>query len=990
MIAQVENLLKKVFGSSNDRALKKIQPLVDRVNGLEPKMKGSSDDELRALTAAFKRRLDAGEPLDNLLPEAFAGVREVSRRVMGMRHFDVQLIGGIVLHQGKVAEMKTGEGKTLVATLPVYLNALEGKGVHVVTVNDYLASRDADWMSPIYNFLGLSVGKILSNERNDQTKRAAYASDVTYGTNNEFGFDYLRDNMKFRAEQYVQRGHNFAIVDEVDSILIDEARTPLIISGPVGESVEAYYLVDAVIPMLQLELDYTVDEKNRQVHLTDDGVDKLEKKLGVDNLYDPHNLEVLHHVNQALRAHTLFKRDRDYVVEGGQVVIIDEHTGRKMHGRRWSDGLHQAVEAKERLKVQEESQTYATITFQNLFRMYKKLAGMTGTAETEAAEFHNIYKLDVAMIPTNLPIRRRDEDDIVYRTQEEKFGKVIEDIESCHSRGQPVLVGTTSVEKSEIVSRMLTRKGIPHELLNAKQHEREGHIVAQAGRIGAVTISTNMAGRGTDIKLGGNPDALAKDAANPLTDPAEYEAALAQHRARCEAERKRVLEVGGLRIIGTERHESRRIDNQLRGRSGRQGDPGSSKFYLSLEDDLLRIFGSDKILAWMDKMGIQDDEPIQHRWITSSIENAQKRVEGQNFNMRKNLLEYDDVLNQQRKIVYEVRRKALTGEAIRDMVIEAIDGVVDDIMDDCVVAGVRPDEWDIPGLRERLNRILGIQWSETDEELRDTARLEIQSRMLREAKALFEAKEQELSVETSNQIARQLLLQFTDQLWKDHLLAMDRLRDGVSLRGYGQRNPLLEYKKEGFNMFLLMTALRDEAVISRILRVKLQAPPDASEAIRQAIARQGGNPAVLTGDNLADEDDVVDASFGGDDGMEAPEPSVPGYAPAEPAAPPPPPRLPAMGAEARAVARAMGIRRNDPCPCGSGKKFKKCCYSPDDDGEAEEAVAAAPEQAAEAQAPVESSVEEQAAEPAAPPEAESQADADTAEQTPTDEAPVTA
>ncbi|MEN9784811.1 MAG: hypothetical protein RLZZ299_75, partial [Pseudomonadota bacterium] len=661
---------RRVFGTRADRLIRGMQPVIARINDLEPGLQALSDEALRGKTGEFRQRLDNGASLDDLLPDAFAVVREAGRRTMNMRHFNVQLVGGMVIHRGMVAEMKTGEGKTLVATAPVYLNALGGKGVHVVTVNDYLAMRDAEWMGRIYRFLGLSVGTILSNERNEGIKRAAYAADITYGTNNEFGFDYLRDNMKFRLEDMVQRGHNFAIVDEVDSILIDEARTPLIISGPTNDSIDQYYVIDQIVPLLQKDLDFTVDEKSRAVSLTDEGVDKVEARLGVGNLFETQNMEALHHVNQALKAHFVFKRDKDYVVSDGKVVIVDEHTGRLMQGRRWSDGLHQAVEAKERVKIEAESQTYATITFQNYFRMYGKLAGMTGTADTEAEEFGNIYKLEVVPIPTNRSVQRVDHHDIVYKTQREKFERVLQELEECYARKQPVLVGTTSVEKSELVARMLQKKGIPHEVLNAKNHAREAEIVAQAGRLGAITISTNMAGRGTDIKLGGDPEGLARLAlvqraqagdpeatailadlqartlkgAPPPTPGADnpvWAALLAETRAQVDVEREQVMKAGGLHILGTERHESRRIDNQLRGRSGRQGDPGSSRFYLSLEDDLLRIFGSDKIIVWMERMGLEDDEPIEHRWITASIENAQKKVEGHNFNIRKNLLEYD-------------------------------------------------------------------------------------------------------------------------------------------------------------------------------------------------------------------------------------------------------------------------------------------------------------------------------------------------------------
>ncbi|MCP4804356.1 MAG: preprotein translocase subunit SecA [Proteobacteria bacterium] len=914
----LENLFKKVFGTSNDRTLKKLQPMVDKINGIEPTMKAKSDAELCGMTAEFKQRIENGASLDDLMPEAYACARETSVRTLGMRPFDVQLIGGIAMHQGKVAEMKTGEGKTLCATLPLYLNALAGKGCHLVTVNDYLAKRDAEWMGAIYGALGMSTGSILSGERNDRIKRAAYACDITYGTNNEFGFDYLRDNMKFRAEDYTQRDHFFGIVDEVDSILIDEARTPLIISGPTNQSVDKYYVIDQVVPLLQDELDYLVDEKGRSVHLTDDGVDKVENKLGIDNLYDPHNMEILHHVNQALKAHTVFKRDKDYVVREGKVVIVDEHTGRLMHGRRWSDGLHQAVEAKEKLKIENESQTYATITFQNLFRMYDKLAGMTGTAETEAPELANIYDLEVVIIPTNRPLVRDDEDDIVYRTQEEKFQVVLADIVEANKRGAPVLVGTTSVEKSELVSRMLKRKDIPHNTLNAKQHAREGHVVSQAGRLGAVTISTNMAGRGTDIKLGGNPEEMTKDLIDPKVDPEGFKAKLVELEAQCAAEREKVLAAGGLRIIGTERHESRRIDNQLRGRAGRQGDAGSSKFYLSLEDDLLRIFGTDKMMAFMDKMGMRDEEPIEHPWISKSIENAQKKVEGHNFNIRKNLLEYDDVLNQQRKLVYALRRRILTGEDadLREIALEAVTGVVEDIMDDCAQEGVNPEEWDITGLRERCTRIFPIEFEEEDDALRDFAHIELRERIQAEGVALYEAKETELGPEAARQIERMLLLQFTDQLWKDHLLAMDRLRDGIGLRGYGQRNPLLEYKKEGFSMFMMMTALRDESVVSRLLRVQLT--PQAEAAAESGDKRTAQRVAQGALEQKAPEKAALPEGLSAEQNAAA----------AKAAAPTAPKQVarPEAGEPARLFAAASGLRRNDPCPCGSGSKYKKCCY----------------------------------------------------------------
>ena len=932
MFEALTKLTKRLFGDANERELKKIQPIVSRVNELEPAWQKLSDEQLAAKTADFKQRLENGEPLDDLLPEAFATVRETGRRVMGMRHYDCQLIGGTVLHQGKIAEMRTGEGKTLVATLPVYLNALAGKGVHVVTVNDYLAERDAEWMSPLYNFLGMEVGTILSGERNDQIKRHAYTRDITYGTNNEFGFDYLRDNMKFSLDQQVQqRGHHFAIIDDVDSILIDEARTPLIISGPMNADVELYSIIDAVIPMLQNDVDFVVDEKGRSVTLTDDGISQIEGKLGIDNLYDPHNMEVLHHVNQSLKAHYLFKRDKDYVVRDGQVVIVDEFTGRLMSGRRWSDGLHQAVEAKEKVPVQQESQTYATITFQNLFRMYDKLAGMTGTAATEAAEFAEIYDLETMVIPTNKPIARRDHDDIIYKTQMEKFAAAVDEIAVINERGQPVLVGTTSVERSEIVSRLLQRRGIPHEVLNAKNHAREAMIVAQAGRKGSITISTNMAERGTDIKLGGNPEAMAADEHDPDTDTENYEAALAVYEEQCRLEREEVLSAGGLYIIGTERHESRRVDNQLRGRSGRQGDPGDSRFYLSLEDELLRIFGSDKITVWMERMGLEDDEPIEHRWISSSVENAQRKVEGHHFNSRKNLLEYDDVMNYQRKGVYEIRNRALRGENILEMVREAAKNIVGDIMDDYLGEGLHPEHWNLEGMRTNMERVFGVTYdSESDEEMRDHSREELRQRLLDEAQGTIDAVMQrfrdaaaeagdegeEDDDHTFREYARMLLLQYTDNLWKDHLLALDRLRQGVGLRGYGQRNPLLEYKREALQMYMMMSAMRDEQLVSQLVRTQPQVAQAAANAPNQKrAARQ------LVKGNFKPASEVFS---GGGDGAAAATPApLPPMAPPKPAAPPP---RPSPGEQARMFAHQLQVRRNDPCPCGSGKKYKKCCY----------------------------------------------------------------
>jgi len=957
----LKNIVGKVFGSRSKRALRKLQPTIVRINDLEKVMQAKSDADLKALTPDFKQRIDNGASLDDLLPEAFAAVREVGKRTLNMRHFDVQLLGGMVIHNGMVAEMKTGEGKTLVATLPVYLNALAGKGVHVITVNDYLASRDADWMATIYNFMGMGVGKVLSGRRDPAEKQKAYNADITYGTNNEFGFDYLRDNMKFRIEDYVQRDPFFAIIDEVDSILVDEARTPLIISGPTNQDVEKYRIIDNVIPLLQAEIDYVVDEKSRSVHLTDDGVDRVELKLGLENLYDPHNMEILHHVNQALKAHTIFKRDRDYVVRDGKVMIVDEHTGRLMSGRRWSDGLHQAIEAKEKLNVESESQTYASITYQNYFRMYDKLAGMTGTAETEEEEFQKIYNLDVRVIPTNKPIVRKDEDDIIYKTQSEKFRAVLDELDERHSNGQPILVGTTSVEKSEIVSRLLRQRGLKHEVLNARNHAREAEIVIQAGRIGAITVSTNMAGRGTDIKLGGDPEGLARLEADPATQPEAHAAALEKFQAQCSAEKEKVLAAGGLHILGTERHESRRIDNQLRGRSGRQGDPGSSRFFLSLEDDLLRIFGTDKMIGWMERMGLEDDEPIEHRWINSSIENAQKKVEGHNFNIRKQLLEYDDVMNLQRRAIYDMRRKALRGEDVREMIMQSIEQLADDVMDENIDARMHPDEWDIKGLKAGVDRIFDVTWEEDENEIRDMAVEELRGRIISDALERYEAKETEMGTDGLRQVERMLLLQFTDQFWKDHLLAMDRLRDGIGLRGYGQRNPLLEYKREGTDMFMLMNSLRDEAVISRLMRLEARADQQVptlnkSNARRLAAQTPGQAPFRLPqpGEIAARARQQAEQAR-----QAAPAQGQPLGVPAQ-TTPAPAPRRPQKGAEARAFALENGLRRNDPCPCGTGLKFKKCCYK-----KGEKKPAPAPE----APAPEAAAPEVTAAEAAAAPEA---------------------
>ena len=918
MFDSLSSLAKKIFGDANERELKRIHPLVTQINSVEPELEKLSDDQLAHRTVEFKQKLENGASLDDILVDAFATVREASKRTLRMRPYDCQLVGGVVLHQGKIAEMKTGEGKTLVATMPLYLNALREKGAHLVTVNDYLASRDAEWMGPIYKMLGMSVGVILSKEQRQSPilKQAAYGCDITYGTNNEFGFDYLRDNMKFSLAEYVQRGHEYAIIDEVDSILIDEARTPLIISGPMNADTNLYSAVDRVIPLLQNEVHFIIDEKNKNVTLTDEGIQRVEERLGVDNLYDIHNMEVLHHVSQSLKAHHVFKRDRDYVVRSNEVVIVDEFTGRLMPGRRWSDGLHQAVEAKEKVNVQRESQVYATITFQNLFRMYEKLAGMTGTAATEAAEFASIYDLDTLVIPTNQPVIRLDHDDIIYKTQMEKFRAVVDEIIVANERGQPVLVGTTSVEKSEIVSKLLKRREIEHEVLNAKNHLREALIVAQAGRKGAVTISTNMAGRGTDIKLGGNPAIMAQEEYDPEGQPEEYAKALAYYEEQVALECQEVLDAGGLYIIGTERHESRRVDNQLRGRGGRQGDPGASRFYLSLEDDLLRIFSSEKITVWMERMGLQDDEPIEHRWITRAVENAQKKVEGYHFNSRKNLLEYDDVMNYQRKGVYDLRRRALAGEAITEMIYESIESVVADIMDDFAMEGVHPEHWNIDGMRTNLERVFQITWEESDGELRDYSREEVQARILKETRGKMDDFVEVAQKEAFEEYARMLILHHTDALWKDHLLAIDRLRQGVGLRGYGQRNPLLEYKREAFQMFLMMAAQRDEMVLSNLYSTPAEVVTgSAARAPSKASARQ-----MAAGAFAAREKPLAIPAIPKDGPSDLPPVQV------SPTAPPPQPvERPAKGEEACAFAIEHGLKRNDPCPCGSGMKFKKCC-----------------------------------------------------------------
>jgi preprotein translocase subunit SecA len=878
-------ILKKIIGTKNERELKRIKPILEKVNSLEPAISRLRDNELQAKTGEFKRKIEQGATLDELLPEAFAVVREVAKRTLNMRHFDVQIIGGVVLHEGKIAEMKTGEGKTLVATLPVYLNALTGKGVHVVTVNDYLAKRDAEWMGTIYKFLGLSVGVIVHG-LDDRERKEAYNCDVTYGTNNEFGFDYLRDNMKFRIEDMVQKEFNYAIVDEVDSILIDEARTPLIISGPAEESTDKYYRINRIIPFLKKDEDFTLDEKSKTAALTEQGVAHSEKLLNVENLYDPREMETLHHIIQGLRAHHLFKRDTDYIVKDGQVVIVDEFTGRLMPGRRWSDGLHQAIEAKENVKIENENQTLATVTFQNFFRMYKKLAGMTGTADTEAAEFKKIYNLDVMVIPTNMPMIRIDHADMVYRTEKEKFNAVIEEIVELNKKGRPVLVGTISIEKSEILSKMLSRRGIKHNVLNAKHHEKEAMIIAQAGRLGAVTIATNMAGRGVDIILGGNPELLAKERITPETTPEEAERIRGEMRKVCEEEKKKVIELGGLHILGTERHESRRIDNQLRGRAGRQGDPGSSRFYLSLEDDLLRLFGSERISGMMQKLGMEEGVPIEHRWVTRAIANAQKKVEAHNFSIRKHLLEYDDVMNKQREIIYSHRKSVIANENLREEITAMAEELADSLAYLYANEKVASEEWDWKGLNESFYRIFNSKLNIDTQKQKEIEFTELKDLLLNEAKKTIDSKISELTEPIFQYISRVLLLQTIDMLWKDHLLSMDHLREGIGLRGYGQRDPLIEYKREAFEMFENMIYKIKEDTITKLMRVQIKAEEAVERviALRQARQRMNENrPAV---------------GFGGAQET-TPKPVT--------------------------VKGVKKVGRNDPCPCGSGKKYKKCC-----------------------------------------------------------------
>jgi preprotein translocase subunit SecA len=999
--------LESIFGSKNKRTLNKLQPRVEAIKGLRDTMQQKSDPELQQTTAELKQRLDNGASLDDILHEAFATIREAAWRVLKMEHFPVQLLGGMVLHQGKIAEMKTGEGKTLVATSPSYLNALTGKGVHVVTVNDYLARRDAEWMGQVHRFLGLSVGTIVHGI-DDYERQKAYNCDITYGQNNEFGFDYLRDNMKMSPDRMVQRGLNFAIVDEVDSILIDEARTPLIISGPAEESAELYETIDKIIPRLKRDVDFTVDEKARAAMLTDQGVERVEKLLSLDNLYDPKNIAYVHRVGQALRAHSLYKRDVNYLIEGGKIVIIDEFTGRKMPGRRWSDGLHQAIEAKEGVKIEEENQTLASVTFQNYFRMYGKLGGMTGTADTEAAEFHQIYKLDVVCIPTNKPMLRKDEPDLVYKNEKGKFKAVFEEIVESYEHGQPVLVGTTSVEKSEVLASMLKKKGVKFEVLNAKQHEREAHVVAQAGRKGAITISTNMAGRGTDIVLGGNAEEMAKSvlaAEGRESEPGQYEALLAKFQEQCAAEREEVLAAGGLKIIGTERHESRRIDNQLRGRAGRQGDPGASRFYLSLEDDLLRIFGAERITGFMERLGMEEDVPIEHSWVTNAIERAQKKVEGQNFDSRKNVLEYDDVMNQQRKTIYGLRKQILEGRyepelsekelkqgvspqvptesgawtyasltedlrpAIEELVDRAreeasqlaqgsgpageeaseiespppwrklrttlwrqtgalcdierrFDGDRDELIESiletvsasqvqqrerlCDLAetilgyvidthcppGTHSDDWDFDALHEALREQFAI-----DVEVPRSAgdQQELAEELWKPIEERISAREKELGRPFFLYFIRHFFLEEIDSQWIQHLKAMDQLREGIGLRGYGQRDPKREYKREGYELFQAMMQNIQSKAGEKIFRVQIQRKEDevpAMEAKRREM--QAIHPSA----------DGKSSTYGdaADGGKQA-----------------------AAKKPVTVKRDRPKVGRNDPCPCGSGKKYKKCC-----------------------------------------------------------------
>ena len=998
--------LKKLIPSKNEREVKKLAPRVQAINALEASISKLSDEELARQTVRFRERLGNGEPLDNLLPEAFATVRETGKRRMGMRHYDTQLIGGMVLNRGCISEMKTGEGKTLVATLPLYLNALEGRGAHLVTVNDYLARRDAEWMSRIYNFLGMSVGVIIPNLR-DGDRKTAYGSDITYGTNNEFGFDYLRDNMKFRFDQYVHRYFpppddlkddkarqkvlNFAIVDEVDSVLVDEARTPLIISGDPEQSSDWYHRVNAIIPFLRLDEDFTLDEKAHSVSLTETGVDKVEHRLKILNLYDAENILVLHHTNQALRAHYLYKKGQHYVVERDEVIIVDEFTGRKMEGRRWSDGLHQAVEAKEGVKVKEENQTLATITFQNFFRMYKKLSGMTGTAETEAEEFAKIYDLDVMVIPTNRPIQRTDHEDVIYKNEKEKLTAICKEIIEANKRGQPVLVGTTSVDKSEVISKVLNKNGIEHSVLNAKQHEREAFIIAQAGRSGGVTVATNMAGRGTDIMLGGNPEMMARQASGAESGE-EFEATLARFKTECAAEKEQVIAAGGLYIVGTERHESRRIDNQLRGRAGRQGDPGTSRFYLSLDDELMRMFGGDRIKKMMEFMKVPDDEPIEHPMVSRSVENAQKRVEGHNFDIRKNLLDYDDVMNMQRRTIYDLRRNVLEGKKTPKLVLECVGDVVHSVCDQHTSAETTPDQWDFDALEKDLREAFAFplevkrnphdfdelfkdtetkalaHYAEREARIRETIAGEWKSEQERaRALALQKAAAEGLPVPENlppievteevtkmaeakwRDVEREVYLKAIDRLWKIHLVAMDHLRAGVHLNAYAQKDPKLIYKMEGFDMFRALLVRISKDVCTPLYRMEVQTAEAQLQRLQQATAQQAQKQAARATEGRGLTPEQVEgmrravaqaqaAAAAKAQAAKAPPPAAPAQAKDEDDDDELPEELADEG-EARTASRPAPIQtvrrdrpkvgRNDPCHCGSGKKYKNCHFDQD-------------------------------------------------------------
>ncbi len=924
-----QNFLTKIVGKKSDRELKRLKPLVAEVGALEPEVRELEDGGLADRIRALRTRADNGEPLDDLMSEVFAVCREGARRTLGMRHFDVQLLGGAILHRGRIAEMKTGEGKTLVATLAAVLNALSDKGVHVVTVNDYLARRDSEWMGRLYKFLGLSVG-VIQHDLSDEQRRDAYAADITYGTNNEFGFDYLRDNMKFRAENFVHRTYprterdrdgkqverlfHYGIVDEVDSILIDEARTPLIISGPAEESADLYFTVDRVIPKLRRDLDFTVDEKSRSVTLTEEGVPKAEELLHVENLYEPGQMTLLHHLLQALRAHALYKREKDYTVKDGQVVIVDEFTGRLMPGRRWSEGLHQAVEAKENVKIERENQTLATITFQNYFRMYGKLAGMTGTAETEAAEFEKIYELDVVPIPTNRKLVRLEEPDVVFRTEREKLNALVEEIRTEQQRGRPILVGTTSIEKSERLSRLLKRGQVPHVVLNAKYHQREAEIVAQAGRSGSVTIATNMAGRGTDILLGGNPDEIAKarlrkEGVDWAEAPAEaWEGAVSRAREETKAAHDEVVELGGLHIVGTERHEARRIDNQLRGRAGRQGDPGSSRFFLSLEDDLMRIFGSDRMSGLMQRLGMEEGVPVEAGMVTRAIERAQKQVEAQNFSYRKHLLEYDDVMNKQRVAIYGLRRRILEGQDQREYVLDLARVAAESVVDTWLSTETDPDTWDYAGLREGIRGQYGFVPEPGDGfRFEELGREEMASLLEEAIPPRYAEKEEEMGPELMRIQERYIMLHVVDSQWKDHLYSMDHLKQGIGLRGYGQRNPLIEYKKESFGLFEEMWD-RIEREMVRLLFVLKAVRATPAPRPPPALPRSASRPLVFSGGASQAGAGLAAAAPGGG-GLQAPAPG------------------PAAAFGGRLVEVKSGqkkVGRNDPCPCGSGKKYKKC------------------------------------------------------------------